>query len=304
VKDLREIRRLYSIYDVLGLSSRKNKIVCPLPMHVHSSNTASFHIFSGSHGEELFECFGTCGKHGDVIDLVGYLHIPGYDDHNHEDISRAIELLGQRFTWHEPGPIERPVVLLPDAWREYTPPGESVVAYARRRGLDAESIRRFKLGQFEHWMSIPYFEEGLLRGIKFRNIEPGLRFMMAKGSKSGLFNYDEVAYTEAPLLFLKGEIPTMLLAQYGVLACGLTSGESTRIEKWVPVLSFSKRIVVVGDNDLSLDTDLKMSDKAREHAEQLHAVLKFPPVQYKDIDDWVLAEPEVALPIIKSWLED
>lgn len=299
---LREVRRLYSIYDVLGLDSHISKIVCPLPMHIHHMNSPSFHIFTNAHGVELFQCFGTCGKRGDVIDLIGYMNFPNYDQHNPQDITRAVALLGQKVTWREPKPIERPVVLLPDAWREYVPPGPRAVAYAHKRGLSDETIALYRLGQYENFLAIPYFEEGLLQGIKFRNTGPGLRFMSAKGSKAGLFNYDTVAYKEAPLLFLKGEIPTMLLSMLGFKACGLTTGEGSYIERWVPVLSFSERIVVVGDNDPDPDTREKMQDKAKEHADLLHGILRFPPGRYKDIDEFYLAEPQVAIPMVQGWL--
>ncbi|RPJ36196.1 MAG: hypothetical protein EHM35_08530, partial [Planctomycetaceae bacterium] len=89
---IRDARRLYNIRDILGLKGAVKVIVCPLPMHAHHSNTPSFSIFENFNGVQYFECHGSCGLRGDVVDLVGYLFIPGYDDHNPAHICRALDL--------------------------------------------------------------------------------------------------------------------------------------------------------------------------------------------------------------------
>jgi hypothetical protein len=308
---LREVRRLYDIRDVLVIGANEYKIVCPLPTHVHASNTPSFVIFQHGDGTQRFRCHGNCGLEGDVIDLVGYLQIPDYDQHNREHVQRAISLLGTDF---EISPVkwEPPKKgLAPSAWREHFPPGEEVIEYARWRGLHTNTLNRFKIGQYKHFMSMPAFEDGLLIAIKFRNIHQidetkkdfdNLRFWSAKGSVKALFGYDNVAYTTAPIIVVKGEIPAMLLVQYGFLACAPTGGEGSYIEQWVPALSLSRRRVVVGDNDRDPEVRRKMQEKAKERADLLKADLRFPPEKYKDVDEFVLAEPHVALETIRQWL--
>ena len=43
--ELRDLRRLYDIRDLLHLGSNKKLIVCPLPQHYHHHGTASFSIY-------------------------------------------------------------------------------------------------------------------------------------------------------------------------------------------------------------------------------------------------------------------
>ena len=75
---LEEIRATHSIQSVLGWPDRKKWGLCVLPQHVHGSNTPSFSIYPWQ-GKQLFKCHGNCGGKGDVIDLIGYLEIPGYN---------------------------------------------------------------------------------------------------------------------------------------------------------------------------------------------------------------------------------
>lgn len=304
-----DAKKLYSIQSFLRLPDSTKKIVCPLHQHAHSSYpTPSFSIFIAHDGAQRWECHGNCGLRGDVIDLVGYLSVPGYEPHDPIKVELALALLS-----NHPIDFDRPrlgvaVSLSPQAWRTYLPPGQQAVKSAKRRGLTEETVRKFELGQYEHFLSIPAFEEGALRAIKFRNILPNfgaekyMRFFSATGSRSALFNYDAVAYTERPLLVVKGEIPVMLLDQYGFLACAPTTGEASKMDQWVPILSFAEKKVVVGDNDVVPEIREKMQAKAKERAAALHAELRFPPEDYKDIDEFILFQPEVAIPMIEEWL--
>ncbi len=150
-------------------------------------------------------------------------------------------------------------------------------------------------------MAMPCFEDGQLTGIKFRTITDGLRFYAEKGSKKGLFNYDAVAYTDEPVLIVKGEIPVMLLSQLNILSCAPTGGEASAAADYLPVLSFSEKRIVVGDNDLDPDVRKRMQAFAEERASSLRAGLKYPPPGYKDIDEWITKD-ENAVSEIRDWL--
>ena len=93
------------------------------------------------------------------------------------------------------------------------------------------------------------------------------------------------------------------LEQFGILACAPTSGEDNTAEEFKQALSFSKKLVVIGDNDPAPETRRKMQAAAKKRAEVLGAELKFPPDQYKDVDEWVLKEP-AAIFAINSWLNN
>lgn len=310
VGGLRDVRRIYDMYDVLGLDGHTDKIVCPLPQHPHHNYTPSFHIYSAvdsdGHTTQRFQCHGACGLFGDVIDLVGYMHIPGYNGNNPEHVRDAVGLLSAHEPVSVPKVRARKAALPQNKWREYLPPGPEVITYARKRGLHENTLKHFKVGQYKHYMSMPVFEEGLLKAIKFRSTLPDakLRFWAEKGSAKALFNYDAVAYKEFPILFLKGEIPVMLMHQLGFMACAPVNGEASNLlEEWANILAFSRRIVVVGDNDPNPRTRKNMQEKARQRAEILRADLRFPPEQYKDIDEWVLDDPS-AVEEIWRWLMD
>jgi hypothetical protein len=306
---IRDVHRLYDIYSVLGVSSRRSWMVCPLPQHTHYNNTPSFSIFTSPDGVQRWKCHGNCGLQGDVIDLVGYMQIPNYDHTSGEHVRMAAGLLGGSFEITMPK-IERRSTIAPNTWAKYHPPGMEIIQYAKQRGLNETTLSKFKIGQFKHFMAIPTFEEGILRGIKFRNTWPawrldnsmdGLRFWAAKGSTKALFNHDAVSYTEDALLLVKGEIPAMLCDQLGFLACATTGGEGSYIERWANILSFAQRVVVVGDNDRDPVVREKMVAKAYERAKILHGEVRFPPEQFKDIDEWILADPK-ATHEITEWL--
>jgi hypothetical protein len=302
------LRRLFDMYDILGLDSRKKVIVCPLPGHQHANFTPSFHIFIGRDGVQKFQCHGNCQQRGDVIDLVGFMSIPGYDPHNKKHTKMAMERLTDYRPTFRKWPAPSKPGLSPNLWREYLPLTRMVTRYAHSRGLDRSTLEKFKVGSKGDAMAIPVFEDEMLRSIKFRNVRPPgrndpdyLRYWSQKGSASALLNYDAVKFTTRAFLLVKGEIPVMLLDQLGITACCTTNGEAGSIERWKDVLVFSENAVVVGDNDRDPHIRERMQSAAHSRAKQINGTVRFPPPEYKDIDEWILADTN-AISAIKSWL--
>jgi hypothetical protein len=306
--ELRDARRLFRIADVLHIDSGKRVIVCPLPGHPHHNNTPSFSIGIGKDGFEHFYCHGTCGREGDVIDLMGYMEIPGYDGKNPEHVSRAVSLLAGGTPINIAMPQQETPMLMQNAWMKYQPIGDLAIEYAVGRGLSAHTIGEFKLGQLTHTnleaLAIPVFCEDVLWAMKFRKIEgpQTIRFWSEKGSRQGLFNLDHVKWVQEPVLILKGEIPVMLLHQMGFNACCMTGGEGQKVSDWVHYLTFATKRILVGDNDINPATREKMQAFAKKRAEEWNAELRFPPSEYKDIDEWILKEP-FAVNEIRSWYD-
>lgn len=306
--EIRDYRRIYSIRSVLGVGSNKRWMSCPMPQHHRSGNrasTPSFSIFYDNDGTERWKCHGNCGLHGDVIDLVGYMNVADYDPKNIRSVLRAVAILGNK---HEITVVERKPprkdLLKADAWAAYVPPGEGVYRYAARRGLNRFTLEKFRIGQKNSYMSMPCFEEEKLVGIKFRYIgrsKDALRFFTETGGSKGLFNYDAVAWTKKKVLIVKGEIPAMLLDQYGMLACAPTAGENSHAEEYSPVLGLSAKRIVIGDNDPDPAVRLVMQTAAMDRANALHAILQFPPEEFKDVDEWLMNDI-FALATIKEWL--
>jgi hypothetical protein len=310
MEDIRDARRLYDIYSIMGWHTRKRVFVCPLPFHAHANNTPSFSVFNGAKGQ-LWQCHGNCGKGGDVIDLIGYMKIPGYDPHNGDHIKRALQILhsGYQIAPVEPAKINK-MGLPNNLWETFmlTP---KVINYLISRGITEETARHFRLGQYDtnghEWLAIPHFERERLMAVKLRNLNSvghKDRFSQIPGGTGGLFNVNEVNSTNDPVLIVKSEIPTMLLWQLGFKVCAPTLGENSwrHTEAWSLPLSFSRKRILIADNDPDPKVREKIMEWTQLRADTLHAELHMPPDAYKDVDEWVLAEMFTAVPIIQEWM--
>jgi len=290
------IHHSYTIQSVLN--THRKVIVCPLPFHVHHNHTPSFSIY-WQDGYQHFHCHGNCNLRGDVIDLMGYLKIRDYNPRNPNMVAKAMDLLENKFI---PQIVIPPKVvkLKGSEWIDFVPPGTEVIEYARSRGLMPETLEKFNIGQSGFSMSIPCFHEKRLMGVKMRDIrtrDKARRYWQLEGSRAGIYNYDAVAYKTIPLVMVKGEIPVMLLDQYGIAACAPTGGEGSWEEGWLIALEMNAPRIVVGDND---GPGRKLGAR---RAELLKAKLVFPPERYKDIDEWLLHEPG-GINIIQRWLDE
>jgi hypothetical protein len=315
---LRDARKLYDIKQILGIGPRKNVIVCPLPQHKHSSHTPSFSIFTDIHGVQRWRCHGSCSLRGDVIDLIGYKRIPGYNPGRKEDVGRAVTLLetGQDISIPVKN-TQRASTLADDLWKQFVPAGPEALEYLARRGISAETAERFGYGQlttspegyalepYTTWLTMPTFTGARLTKIKMRNIystDKRNRYKALSGSVIGIHNLNAVKEKSAPVLIVKGELSVALLSQYGILACAPNAGEGATEEWMYLALVFSRKRVVIGDNDpepIMKQTRLLLEKRAH----MLHADARLPPEQYHDIDDFVNAEPEVAIPMIRDWMK-
>lgn len=303
MSDIRDIARLYDIRDILGLSGNVDRIICPLPGHIHYNNTPSFSIIDATpRSVQMWRCWGMCDAFGDVIDLVGRLHIPGYD--SARDVHRAIALLDEKHEFSTPKTVRLKENLGQMEYMDYLPPSGRVIAYARHRGISEEAVEAFRIGSDGNYMSIPAFDEnGVLKSVKFRNTESvGPRFRMLKGSKGAIFNSSRIAYTTKPLLIVKSEIVAMVMWSKGIQnVCAPVWGETADISQWNYLFSLSPKRVYVGDNDRKPETRETMNKAARDRCKAIRAELRFPPEAYKDLDDWALADPG-AVEVVQAWL--
>jgi hypothetical protein len=294
---------------VLGLSERKRVIVCPLPHHPHHNNSPSFSIYV-EHGIQKFRCHGACNSGGDVVDLIGFLFIGNYQPNNTEHVKRALTLLESGYKICPPKAAPRVPALSNTAYQDFLPPGAEVIEYARSRGLAPDTLKHFNVGQSgmwsKTWMTMPAFHMGRLMGVKMRNLNATShkdRYTSLPGSIGGLFNYNDVFYETGPILIVKAEIPAMLLWQHGLKACAPTSGEASAEAELYSAMVWSRKRVVVADNDRDERVRAAMDKAAARRAEVFHAILRRPPEGWKDVDAWLLDEPEAALREVRRWLE-
>jgi len=295
-----DVRKIYSIRNIVGIDSGRSKIVCPLPMHSHKNNTPSFSVFTGKDGIERFECHGNCGMRGDVVDLIGYTAIAGYDPTVHA--VEAMDILTSDYSISRPTKPPPTPELASNMWMKYIPPGDKAIEYAKSRGIDRDTMKHFRIGQNGRYLSMPTFVNDILKMIKFRNMGSGLRFYAERGSTAALFNHDQVASSKDPILIVKGEIPTAVIWQRGIKnVCGLTAGEGMRIDKFTSSLIFSRNKIIIGDNDEDPMKRLRMQSFINRTAQQIKASAMFPPDEFIGVDDWVLSDSN-AISTIKEWL--
>lgn len=244
-----------TIERLTGLQPEKHKIACPF----HADSTPSLHIYDDGH----WKCFG-CGKSGDVLDFVGlYYFGVGYDAASHLlEVVDRLSGLGIR----PMQPADRPIAKsdpkpsttfdLADValWHDMMPSQRRQYWYSR--GFEDETIDAFRLGWDGKRYTIPVTYRGVCYAIKRRKseIDDGLdgKYVMAKGSRVGLFNADILSTpfdASLPLFVVEGEIEAMLLHQLGYQAVSSTGGASTWKEHWARFLAHIPHIVVIYDND-------------------------------------------------------
>lgn len=331
---LRDIPGLYDIETMLERSgvqvsgtSGARYCVCPLPQHAHSTHpTPSFSIFSRG-GTQRFKCHGNCGLTGNVIDFIGYMELSGYDK-SREMYRKAAELLTGGEYRISPPEIPQAVTSLPNwLWEEMIPPSEAAVRYALSRGIGEMEIEEFRLGtpamkmkeepynlhSPRKWMSMPTFHLGELVGIKLRRIQqPGervkVRFLQVPGSRKGLFNHDAVYLEQGIVFVVKAEITTMVLTTFArkhnlpLLACAPTGGEGAYVTDIQHALGLA-RVIVVGDNDPGTIGE-RTKAQAERRAAEFNGILRFPPPEFKDLDDFIRAKPNEARSMIEGWISD
>jgi KaiC/GvpD/RAD55 family RecA-like ATPase len=135
---------------------------------------------------------------------------------------------------------------------------KSALKYLFRRGITEESIHRFKLGTTrrynQSWLSIPSFESGIPKLIKYRKLPPDENEKLAKyiresGSKSILFNADSIeSYDE--IILTEGELDAITLIQAGYEnIVGITGGAGTFLPEWFDMLNTKMKIYLCLDAD-------------------------------------------------------
>ncbi|UGB45310.1 DNA primase [Frateuria edaphi] len=140
----------------LKKAGREWTACCPF----HNERTPSFYV---SPAKQFFHCFG-CGAHGSAVKfLMDYERLEFPDAV--EELAQAVGLTVPREGGREAAPREDKTdlyALLDNAARWYEtelPRNAEAQAYCRKRGLDADTIARFRLG----WAPAGY--DGLIKAL-------------------------------------------------------------------------------------------------------------------------------------------
>ena len=240
---------LSTIEKLTGEQVVKHKICCPF----HNDVTPSLHIFD----DGKWKCFG-CGKHGDVLDFLGYYYYGlRYDPAIHfvELIDRlgALEIkpLPQRTIKPKP---EKPKlnISLEQVYRWHETMSEERREYWYSRKLTDQTINEFFLGWDGKRFTIPALYRLIPFAVKRRkfDIEDGIdaKYTSIEGSRVGLFNADNLVNAHTAVI-CEGEIDCMLLHQSGIVATTNTGGASTWRDEWSQFFTHIKNVYVLYDND-------------------------------------------------------
>jgi len=135
---------------------------------------------------------------------------------------------------------------------------KKAMKYLLGRGITEESIDRFKLGVTrrynQDWISIPSFENGIPKLLKFRKLPPDENLEIDKcireaDGKSILFNGD-VLDNYDDIMVCEGELDCITLIQQkyeNVVGC--TVGAGTLKPEWYDQLLNKKKITLILDSD-------------------------------------------------------
>lgn len=235
-----------TIERMTGERIERHKIRCPF----HEDRTPSLQVYD----DGGWKCFG-CGKHGDVIDFLGYLWYG--ENYNFQDV---IDRLGAIQIAPLPARTARPKPKPPatrlnigleqlSAWNEM-PAARRM--YWHSRGLNDRTIDEFFLGWDGRRYVIPALYRLQVFGVKRRQseIDDGYeaKYTQITGSRVGIFNADNL-WEARQVIICEGEIDCMLLHQAGFIAVTSTGGAGSWRADWARFFTYIKDIRVLFDND-------------------------------------------------------
>jgi len=122
------------------------------------------------------------------------------------------------------------------------------ILFLSGRGFKKETVKKFKLGQRNGSIMFPYFKDGELTNVKYRDIKEK-KFHQEKNAEPTLFNRDNC--TGAGLLICEGEFDAMAWHEYNIPAVSVPSGVADLrwIENEWEYLNKFQKIYLSLDND-------------------------------------------------------
>jgi KaiC/GvpD/RAD55 family RecA-like ATPase len=146
------------------------------------------------------------------------------------------------------------------AYELWQPEGRTGLRYLLKRGFTEETLKKYNLGfnrrYNQNWVSIPAYEDGIAKFIKFRKIPPYEEECEIKekctreaDGKSILLNGDALKdYDE--VIIAEGEFDALMLLQNGYEnVVGITVGAGTLKSDWYDKLILKSKIYLCFDAD-------------------------------------------------------
>lgn len=125
--------------------------------------------------------------------------------------------------------------------------GKNKRDYFYERGLTDDTINRFRLGFYNEFFLVPFFEDGTFRNFQMRKDKPKTIRSYYKGVGPILFNSD-ILKVVSTIYYTEGPIDAIVLMQNGLPAISSNSGGSFLMD-WYSKFSNVKKIYLLFDND-------------------------------------------------------
>jgi DNA primase len=122
-------------------------------------------------------------------------------------------------------------------------------SYWYKRGLTDETIDRFKLGHYEDWYTIPFYQDGVFKNFQLRKEVPAKSIKAYyKHCERLLFNSDILRIT-SKIIIAEGPCDALRLIQEGVPCISHNAGSEAWFENWFKYFIHQKEIIILYDDD-------------------------------------------------------
>lgn len=247
-----DYKKFYSNYLTFKDELEENQYSCLCPFHQDDTPSFGLNTISGQ-----WICRSGCGS-GNVFTFL----------EKHPDLSLSTKFDRIKFLANYVGieldndAFDKEGAIDDDLWKDYhqklLASSGTLKKLNESRGLNLETIKKFKLGLQNTKLTIPVFDENdVCRNIRyytFGKVKPQYKMINHTDDseysygKMRLFNIDTLIEKKKVIIF-EGEMDAMLAAQYGLPAMTVTSGAGSFRKEWAPKYFEKKQVYICYDID-------------------------------------------------------